>query len=411
MAVPFSIENNIESLIEEDHFIGENKESAIILNIPLVEHDITLDKYYNKLYKKVLFINRPDYDGALEQSFLLMDRNRNYSFLSFILKNYCDHNEILFKMIKSGHFHIFMATELAKQEQLHSLRGNTLTRLYESVTLSFEEYSRMFSEEVLEQTNSHKLNGENGLDEKKRNSGIGLNPHKKHGMGLNSEDSNDEMQFITDKIQIILEWTITESFYKKYTGEYIAKIKNHQRIDYLNDFNRHSREIAAQYGIVEKNTSMCGHTGELFREQNNILDQTTGVSRRHGNIPEHKTNIFPEQMNIFPEHNTLEPWASVKISMNGMKQLYTGFKETRHSLLLSSYDCYRKINMPNTLKLLKEKLCCFLLEIGDEQQLKLIDTGIYKKLSDKKENMEIFTEIGKWLNYRKKICTGEYELL
>lgn len=416
MATPFSVENNIESLIEEDHFIGESKEEALLINIPWVQHDIVLDKYYNKLYKKVLFINRPDYDGALEHSLDLMDKNKNFSFLSFVLKNHCDHNEILFKMIKSGHYNRYMATELAKTEHLHSLRGNTLSRLYESVTLSFDEYYKMF------------------LDKE--------TPEEGTEQSLTEE--------IKNKIQTIMEWIITESFYKKYVGEYIEKIKNHKKVDYLNDFNQHSEEVASRHGTVHKQdvpTLVC--TSGLFKEHDynkrngytytahhytdhhtdhhytdhHHTDQTNrrdthaqaDHSQNNGALTNRaKCNNEQSNNEQFNPTQSNETCMAVKISLNEIRQIYTQFNQTRHSLLLSSYECYSNINMPNTLKLIKEKLCCFFLETGDDYQLQRLDPVIYKKLSDKKENMNemLYTPIGKWLNYqRNKRNTGEYELL
>lgn len=342
-------ERDIESMIEDDHdslnFISDTNKnqfiahsttnSAISLNLkcPSVKFSPNLHTFYTALTRKTLFFHRPDYSAALESAILLCNSDPHYSFLLFVMNSFVDEpTEILFKLIKSKSiFYKMKGTKLA--EDLHSLCGSTLSKAYDSVSLTYDEYFYLF--EDLSQQNIEKQDSP-GVDQ----------------------------QVVVQKIQNILNYHVDATFFDKFYNFYVEKIKSKKNFDFISDFNEHKAKSL----------------NELSRKYNFDLDR--------------------EDLKINSETN--------------LNQFYSDFRQIRLDLIQQSIKHYEECDMKNTQKMIKGKLACFYLEIGQivdackqEKQIQQAVNELEKDRSDgdksEKQNLNSvtysmkYTEWGKWL--------------
>lgn len=208
--------HNIESMIEDDHvFDGQEGDQVLILTLPRVENSSELDCFYRALLRTSFFLHRPDFVEATEISLSLFEKNQHFSLLFFMMSEFTDPTEIMFRLIKSESYARFLGTKMAKKENLHSLRGNTLLRLYESMTLTFEEYQEVF--------------GANDSEDVRK---------------VNFKNEDVDWSEIKVKFVRIFNWFAYKSFEAQYLVEYPQKIREKKKIDFVDDFNENVKKYS-----------------------------------------------------------------------------------------------------------------------------------------------------------------------
>ena len=125
----------------------------------------------------------------------------------------------MFGLLKSDGYNKYRGTGMGGSA---SLRGNALLRLYDNLSLTYDEYVNIF-------------------------------------------ESNENSGESEKKLEKILNWLLLESFYKKYEQIFVKLIKENKPFDYVQVFNQHMTEEVKKYGKIKNDKILLDDALGLYQ--------------------------------------------------------------------------------------------------------------------------------------------------